>query len=468
MDMSHLSDFTSRRQFIQGLGLGAAATLCTAASVASAEQSAPVAGHRSSGHAKNLIFLMVDGWSAGALGLAHHWHLRQQNQPLHWMQLYSHPGVFRAQQDTASASSPVTDSAAAASAWGSGQRVHNGAINMTAQGQALTPILRHARQAGKATGLVTTCRITHATPAGFAANSADRNLETQIAQQYLEHEIDVLLGGGARHFDAKLLADFKASSYALARDTQELKQLAGRPKLLGLFAESHLPYRIDRMHLPEYAQVPGLPQLLQTALQSLQTNPQGFVLQVEAGRVDHACHVNDAAAMLHEFLEYDRCIQIALDYVQAHPDTQLIVTTDHATGGCQLNGLGSGYKESGVALDRIQQFTRSFEWLQDQFVASGRLDPELFQRVTGLALTEDQAGQIQAAIDAPVEYLSSTMTAILQPDLMAQTATSWTSNNHTAECVDFMAVGPGAEQLPPFIRNDDVFRFMCESLQLGT
>src|SRR5690606_14792938 len=97
--------------------------------------------------------------------------------------------------------SPVTDSAAAASAWGSGSRIFNWAMNMLPDGRALTPIAPLAKRAGRAVGLVTTTRITHATPAGFAAAAPSRNLEDDIAPQYLD-VVDVLLGGGRRHFDS--------------------------------------------------------------------------------------------------------------------------------------------------------------------------------------------------------------------------------------------------------------------------
>ena len=156
---------SNRRQFVKQLGLtGIVATLGgNAAASEHRRESKPRL-------AKNMIFLVVDGMCTGTFGFEHHWSLRNRNTPLHWMQLFEQPDLARALQDTASASSPVTDSAAAASAWGFGQRVMNGAINVDAEGNSFTPLLTHAKAAGKATGLVTTCRVTHATSAGFAAN----------------------------------------------------------------------------------------------------------------------------------------------------------------------------------------------------------------------------------------------------------------------------------------------------------
>lgn len=176
-----------RREFLKGVGLLGA----TGAVVGSSSAVTAAAG--TSQQAKNLIFLVADGMGHGTLALAQHWSLRQRRHPLHWMQLYNRPGFHRSLQDTVSANSPVTDSAAAASAWGSGHRVNNRALNTDPAGKALTPLYARAKRAGKATGLVSTCRITHATPAGFAASVPHRNMEDAIAEQY--YWLSVVLAG---------------------------------------------------------------------------------------------------------------------------------------------------------------------------------------------------------------------------------------------------------------------------------
>jgi len=463
---------TTRRQFIKGASLAGAASVFSANSAAASatKKSIPVA----KAQAKNVIFLVVDGMCTGTMGLAHHWSLRNRQQPMNWMQLYSRSDLTRAVQDTASASSPVTDSAAAASAWGCGQRVNNGSINFSTSGEALTPLLVHAKQAGKATGLVSTCRITHATPAGFASNVPKRNMEDEIAQQYLQNEIDVLLGGGSRHFHEKvsldgapLLPAYASKGYQIAKNKRELLKHAGSAKLLGLFDDSHIPYAIDRKNDVNHKEVPGLTEMFEAALKSLSPTKDGFVLQVEGGRVDHAGHANDPAAILHELLEFDRCIPIALDFIKKNPDTLLIVTTDHGTGGCQLDGKGSGYVGSGPALDVINQFKQSFEWLQDKFLETGEVDVALFKKATGIALDAESAAEIQTAIDSKVGYLNSQMTKIVQPKLWDATAVGWTSNYHTSECVDLMAIGPGSLRLPPFIENRQMFGIMTKALGLS-
>lgn len=464
----------SRRQFVKGIGLtGMAATLGGQSVAGDSFSQISTKGKK----AKNLIFLVVDGLGTGTHSMAHHWSLRDLRKSLNWTDLYRHPDFKRALQDTASASSPVTDSAAAASAWGCGQRVMNRTINTNASGAELKPLYRYAKEAGKATGLVSTCRITHATPAGFVASVVDRDMEDDIAKQYLNHEIDVLLGGGRRHFQRSavpsivgstsinLIPQFERKGYTYVRNRSELKQKRNTRRALGLFSDSHIPYAIDRKHDTNLAEVPDLPTLFKTALANLSLSEEGFVLQVEAGRVDHAGHVNDPAAILHEFLEFDRCIPIALDYLKKDPDTLLIITTDHGTGGCQLNGVGDAYKGSGLALDRIDEVTASFEALETEFRTSGRIAQKRFIEATGIVPTEAQFEAMQIALeDETVEYLSSAMTRIISDEILRRMAVGWSSNNHTAEHVDLFATGPGSERLAPFIKNNELFDLMMQAI----
>src|SRR5690606_4267651 len=217
-----------RRDFLRA---GLAGCFSAAASRLSAGPAAPaILPSRPSARARNVIVLVSDGMSLGTLALTERHLRRHEGRGTHWLGLYDRPGTRRALMDTASASSPVTDSAAASSAWGCGHKVKNGAINITPDGRPRSPILRLAREAGLATGLVSTATITHATPAGFAAQASHRGAEDDIAVQYLDNGIDVLLGGGRRFFDAKgrkdkrdLAGAFAAAGYQVAADRAALR-----------------------------------------------------------------------------------------------------------------------------------------------------------------------------------------------------------------------------------------------------
>jgi len=455
---------TSRRNFIKGAGLVGAASLVKGPEALAAEVAAP-----SKGAAKNLIFLVADGMGTGTLSLAHFWQLRHKSEPLNWSQIFLRPGVFTTLQDTASASSVVTDSAAAASAWGCGQRVMNRSINVTPSGESPTPIWVHAKERGKATGLVSTCRVTHATSAGFAANVKHRDMEDRIAEQYLERGIDVILGGGSRHFTSDqrdLLPKYEEAGFALSRDSAGLKKAAGEARMLGLFSESHVPYAIDRENDASLASVPSLEEMFSAALESLGGADRGFVLQVESGRVDHAGHGNDPATILRELLEFDRCIRVAEDFIAKNPDTLLILTTDHGTGGCQLNGLGADYGESGPALDRINGFTRSFEALAEHYQSIGRFDPDHFEEYTGFTASLEQITFLQNALEEGVKYYNSALTKAFADELFKATAVGWTSSAHTAEFVELLALGPGAETVPSFIKNYELNGILRKALAI--
>src|SRR5690606_27005997 len=116
-----------------------------------------------------------------------------------WLALYEQNKVTRALMDTASASSLITDSAAASSSWGGGVRVPNGSLNVNADGTENTPILQKFKKAGKSIGVVTTVTATHATPAGFCITSKKRSDEPGIAVKYLDLGVDVIMGGGIEH-----------------------------------------------------------------------------------------------------------------------------------------------------------------------------------------------------------------------------------------------------------------------------
>lgn len=458
----------SRRSFLKNAGFLGAASAMSASPLAAASDKDAV---RRSRGAKNLIFLVSDGMGTGTLSLANHWSLHNRKRPLHWMNLYNRPGWRTCLQDTASASSPVTDSAAAGSAWGSGQRLNNRSINYSPDGEALEPVFVTAKKAGKATGVVSTCRITHATPAAFVANMHHRDDEDAIADQYLEREMDVYLGGGLRHFQSRerdLLKGFAKKGYDVCRNAQELMSVdEKRTRLLGLFSDSHIPYAIDRANDMSFSHVPRLEQMFEAALDVIGEREEGFVLQVEAGRVDHAGHANDPATILQEQLEFDRCIPIALNFMESHPDTLVIVTTDHGTGGCQLNGLGDGYNGSGAALGRINRFTSSFEAMAAIFRSKGRFDPAVFEDATGIAPTKAQAAAVQSAMEEGKKYLTSVLSDVFVAELLETTGVGWTSHNHTGEHVELLAAGPGADGIPALFDNYELHGQLLSALGIA-
>ena len=306
---------------------------------------------------RSIIFFALDGTGFEDLATAAFFSRRIRDRPFLYEEILAR-GSSGAMLPH-SLTSVVTDSAAATTAWSTGRKVVNGALSQFPDGRDLHTILELAREQGKATGLVTTARITHATPAGWVARVPHRDLEEAIALQYLEFAPDVLLGGGIGPFHATeredgrdLLAEFGAAGYRVVTSEDELER-SNASRLLGAFTPGtqHLSYEIDRRY--QGAPGPSLAGITSKALQVLDGAEKGFVLQVEAGRIDHANHDNDAGGFLWDWMAADDALRVLVDYVDRNPGTLLISAADHDTGGGVLYGLGSGYNDSTPAFERL-------------------------------------------------------------------------------------------------------------------
>lgn len=428
------------------------------------------------GEAKNVIFMVSDGMSSGTLSMGDLLKYRQFGSRSNWMELYNSDRKFhRGLMDMTSLNSPVTDSAAAGSSWGCGKRINNGAINTGPNGENYKPVNQIFKDAGKKTGLVTTTRLTHATPASFSINIDDRGKEDQIAEQYLQREYDLMLGGGARHFEAEsrsdgkdLLREFSNKNYSVVRTKGELAETSADDPLLGVFFDSHLPYTIDHKTIKEYQQdIPTLAEMTEKALENLE-NENGFILQVEGGRVDHGAHANDATGMLYDQIAFDDAIKVALDYIDGRDDTLLIITTDHGNANPALNGAGSGYRESAEKFNRLQNFKHSNTWILSDLNESSSIS-QIRERIkygTELEITKEEATSIQSALNGNLDTLydiQNTPSAVLGSILANYTSINFTSGNHTSDYVELAALGPGIQQLDSFTRNTELFDLMVDA-----
>ncbi|MDG5765834.1 alkaline phosphatase [Balneolales bacterium ANBcel1] len=427
------------------------------------------------GDVKNIIFMVSDGMSSGTLAAADQLLRRNYGRPSSWISLYESGKATRGLMDMASASSVVTCSAAASSSWGCGQRVNNGRVNMTEDGEPLTPILKIFRDAGKATGLATTTTITHATPAGFGANVMERGDEQTIAVQYLERGYDLLLGGGHRHLapdrreDGRdLYAEFAEAGYRIARTKQEMQQGENSKKLLGVFYNGHLPYNLNHINTEEYRRdIPTLAEMTETALAQLSGKPNGFILQVEGGRVDHAAHGNDAAGLVYDQIAFDDAVAKAVAFAEGRDDTLVIITTDHGNANPGLSGTGAYYNDSGPALDQLADFRYTNSWMLRQLNENSSVSSirETVEYASGIAIGRDEAEILRKAFAGDYQNLNRGMSRPAQ--VMGQIfanylAFNWVSGAHTADYVELAAMGPGSEKIGAFTRNTDLFHLMVE------
>jgi alkaline phosphatase len=466
----------SRKDFLKSGAMSAFMAPAALATLGGTRRpSAAVAGSRD-GSARNVIFLVADGMSIGALTMGDLMSRRQYGKASAWIDLYSGGrDVFRGLMDMASADSFVTDSSAAASSWGCGHRINNGGVNWSVEGEPLRPITHIFRDAGKATGLVTTTRITHATPAGFAANAPSRNLEAEIAVQYLENRIDVLMGGGDSYFSASnrkdgrdLYAEFAAAGYAIARTRADLEGSGATAPFLGIFHASHLPYTVDHRTVPQLRdEVPTLAEMTRAALRKLDRHPDGFILQIEGGRVDHAAHSNDPAGLVYDMVAFNDAIEAVIEYVDGRDDTLVIITTDHSNANVGVNGSGPGYTNAPKMFDQLQGFRHSNEWIFEQLPKEPM--PAQIQEVvaaaTRLQITTQEAEMLAQSMKGTFvtpyreERVPSAVLGAIQANYLS---INWLGGVHTSDYVELAALGPGSERLSYFTRNTELFDLMVD------
>jgi alkaline phosphatase len=433
------------------------------------------------GGAKNIIFLVSDGMSDGTLTMADLMRRRQEGRASNWIQLYEEGRVQRSLMDMAAANSIVTGSAAGSSAWGSGHRVDNTVLNMNSSGDEYRTILEIFRDAGKGTGLVTTTRITHATPAGFGINMPERWMEDEIADQYLEREYDVLMGGGRRHFvpdqrddDRNLLSAFQQKGYRVAESKGDLQDWDRSGPILGTFYDTHLPYVLDHKNIARHQkQVPRLPAMTDAALQRLDRNDDGFLLQIEGGRVDHGAHINDTAGLLYDQIEFDRTIGRVLDFVEGRDDTLVIITTDHGNANPAVNATGDKYGESTPMFDRVADFQYTNDWILSELdeTSTHREIRDRVETAWQFSITRDEAELLQDALRGQYEaaYRKKSDPQLLLGAIQANyTAVNWLSGDHTSDYVELAALGPGSEAVGQFTRNTELFDLMVEAAGVQT
>ncbi|OTG86439.1 alkaline phosphatase [Acinetobacter sp. ANC 4558] len=273
----------------------------------------------------------------------------------------------------------VTDSAASATAWASGVKTYNNALGIDAFGKRHATILELAKQAGFATGNVTTTELQDATPAALISHISYRSCYGPVAtaakcptysldlgglgsitEQLLQTRADVTFGGGRATFEREtatagaykgktLLEQAKAMNYNIITTASELNGVTvanQNSPVLGLFHTGNLPVlwagpaakvngnkEAATTCYPNPARdatIPALKDMTSKAIDLLKVNPKGFFLQVESGSIDKRNHASDACGQIGETVAFDEAIQVALEFAKKNPDTLIIVTGDHA------------------------------------------------------------------------------------------------------------------------------------------
>lgn len=249
-------------------------------------------------------------------------------------------------QKTYSADNRVTDSAASGTALASGYKTNNTFVGCTPDGVAVESLMDVAKAQGKATGVVVTTYLQHATPAAFYAHTQNRHNYDVITDQLVESSLDVAIGGGMGFFKEvykEQVADVIASNgFSLATEFSQLEAQAGDSRTLALLADWEVGANSGSY----------LADATREALRLLEARGEdnGFVLMVEGSLIDGMGHANDARAQQLEMQSFMGAVEVAVEYAKAHEGTLVVVTADHETGGLSIVSADANFNlsEQGV------------------------------------------------------------------------------------------------------------------------
>ena len=410
------------------------------------------------GQARSIILFLGDGMGDSEITIARNYAVgaagRLAMDTLTFTGAYTTYSVEERQPDLPDY---VTDSAASGTGWATGSKTSNGRISTTAgSDRDLKTILEIARERGYRTGDITTAELTDATPAVLASHVANRACQGpadmatcpqdrksaggpgSIAEQEVDHEVDVLMGGGSSRFEQatdrgpSVLQVALTKGYRIVSSAAGLEYAARGQRLLGLFAAGNMttewsgaealpypsniarPQTCDTNHRPDHE--PSLAAMTAKAIELLDGEPSsdvGFFLQVEGASIDKQDHAANPCGQIGETMAFDRAIRVGLDYARTHPQTLLVVTADHAHTSQIISVPTDAHPPVGL--------------------------------VSALR-TKDQATMVVSYATAPFHQ----------------------SQDHTGTQVRIAADGPQAANVMGVIDQTDLFRLMLKAMKTGS
>lgn len=439
---------------------------------------------------KYVFYFIGDGMGVGAVSLAQAYNriVFGNNQPLNMMQLPVASLAF-----THSASSPVTDSAAAGTALATGSKTCNGMLGVLPDSSEVVSIASMLHDKGYGIGLVTTVAPDDATPGAFYAHQPSRSMYYEIGRDAVASGFDFIAGANLRGLKDKngnttdLLDMFEQNQVSVVRGIAGLSEARYRKVLLlgeNVQSDNEIGLAIDSI---EGAMT--LPAMTRACLDHLMANtPDRFFMMVEGGSIDHAGHANDAATNVMETLSFDASLGIACEFYRSHPDeTLIVVTADHETGGLILASRSVHYdmrpeylkyqrmsKDSFSAHCKALLHSRiAFGWNDMKEFLSDRLGlythvpvsenddamlRDMFERTFELRNTSDQNGMYNNfnAFAGAVYALISDVSGV-----------GWTTWDHSGTPVPVFAAGVGAERFSQMQDNTDIPKTIMSIVEQG-
>ncbi|HDR7435803.1 MULTISPECIES: alkaline phosphatase [Bacillus] len=422
---------------------------------------------------KNVIMMVMDGTSSSATTLARLY----KGKPLVLDEIVT--GGVR----TYSAESAITDSAPAATALATGNKSNSGYVGvlpsiMSSPGlkpikeedklRPVANVLEGAKRTGRATGIVATAEIQHATPAGFSAHHVNRKRFDIIAEQQVYQNIDVVLGGGKaallliknsgiRKDGEDLVKVIQNKGYDFV-ETKEALLKSKSNKIWGSFSHNALAFDMDREETnPEQ---PTLSQMTEKAIQTLSKDKDGFFLFIEGSKPDWAAHVNDPIGMISDVLAFDGAVAKALQFAKNDGNTLLIALTDHGNSGISIGNMNTtkGYNTTPVSayIDPLKKSKMTLEGTINN-LKSNLSNVEDVAKLYGLDnLTYDEKERVKVA------KKKSDVGPILTTLLANRANIGFTTGGHTGEDVFLYSYGP--KKPYGLIQNTDIGKTMAKAM----
>jgi alkaline phosphatase len=417
-------------------------------------------------------------------------------------------------QTTYDAHALMTDSASSATAFACGLKTVSGTIGMDdSKTTSYKSIAQLAHEAGMKVGVLSSVSLDHATPAAYYASVASRNAYGDIDVQLAETGYEFFGGGGLKVMDADTLATY---GYTVLNDRESILALKDSPRDKVVCINPWLqdgaamPYAIDR---PDTNL--SLAEMTDVAIANLyegrsgrrghrwgHSRDNGFFIMVEGGKIDWACHANDARATIGDMLDFDNAVGVALEFYKKHPkETLIVVTGDHETGGMTIGHATTRYTAN---YDELLGQTNSFtyfganQWATHKAAYADGYDytaPDnlagnedmlgLMVSVFGLSyddLNDYQKEKLEDAYDYSMvgnndnseaentylyggyEPIIVTITHILNE----RASIGWTSYSHTGVPVPIFAQGKGAYRFAGFYDNTDIAKKLAKAMRLGS
>ncbi|MAC78256.1 MAG: alkaline phosphatase [Rhodobacteraceae bacterium] len=439
--------------------------------------------------AKNIILMIADGNGVGT-NYATRVYVGQKNGGMgeEYVLPYEQPDFYSALVKTYNINAQTPDSAPTAGSMNTGVKQRFNLINLgenaihddctTEADNKLTLFSELMTDAGKSVGVVTTARLTHATPAAAYAKTANRNWEdavpegcdgsrdiaTQLIDALESGTVDIAMGGGARYFvpkgaatpnggsghrpdDVDLLARAQEAGIQYAHDKDTLAALDKSKPILGMWTDSHASYAVDR---PDSE--PSLADMTKAAIEYLSQNEDGYYLEIEAGRVDHANHAGNAYRAVTDGEAWAEAVAMA-DQLTDDEDTLLIVTADHEHAiafngycgrGSDILGLCMGVSQKGIENDG-----------EPLTAADGKPYTVIgYLNGSGSVLKEQADGTFSGGRG------DLTQDQVTDVDYVQEALIPMSSESHSGEDVAVFAKGPGAYLFDGVLEQNYIFHVM--------